>query len=170
MKYINQILNVLRFINNSREAVEKTYIQKGIFLLQEGLGMNLDLNYKIHFYGPYSEDLTEILYELESMNFLRINNDDQNERYEISVMEEGINFINSEKGNFEVSDDKFTQIRKLIGESSVEDMELLSTTLYFSKLVSKDTESINLTQMAKPHFSKDQIRIALETLKESKFI
>ncbi len=170
MTYINQILNVLNFINNSRKPVGKTYIQKGIFFLQEGLEEKLDLNYKIHYYGPYSEDLTEILYELEDMDFLKINYDDQNEKYEIYLLEDGINFIESEKENYEISEDKYTKIINLIGNSSVEEMELLSTTLYFSKLTDTDSECINQTHTAKSHFNENQIKEALDRLRDSNIL
>ena len=166
MKYIYQILNVLCFIDNSKKAVGKTYIQKGIFFLQEGLGENLNIEYKIHFYGPYSEELTELLYDIEEMNYLKIDHDEKNERYRIYVLEEGKNFINSEKNNFEIASDKFSLIKNFIGHSSVEDMELLSTTLYFAKIASNKQEGINLTAMAKSHFSEDRIEDAFEQLEQ----
>ena len=100
------------------------------------------------------------------MNYLKIDHDEKNERYRIYVLEEGKNFINSEKNNFEIASDKFSLIKNFIGHSSVEDMELLSTTLYFAKIASNKQEGINLTAMAKSHFSEDRIEDAFEQLEQ----
>ncbi|MCM1325853.1 MAG: hypothetical protein NC094_07545 [Bacteroidales bacterium] len=53
------------------DALGKKAAQK-IFYFFERAGLNLNLRYGIHYYGPYSAKLDDIMYELESEGYLTI--------------------------------------------------------------------------------------------------
>ncbi len=170
MNYIKQLISVLNLINDSNQPVGKTYIQKGIFLLQEGLKENLGYEYKIHYYGPYSQEVTDILYDLEDMNYLDIKYDDENECYKIQITEKGINYLNEKREEYEIQKEKINLVKSLIEDASVDEMELISTTLFFSKITKTEASCIEQVMIAKPHFKEKQIKDAFNKLKDCNLV
>ena len=57
MREIKRFVAILSLLKNAQGTVGKTFIQKGIYILQEGLEEDLGYRYKLHFYGPFSQEL-----------------------------------------------------------------------------------------------------------------
>lgn len=55
----------------SGQAPGKKMVQKLMYLVERS-GVELDLNYSIHFYGPYSAKLDNMLHILENKNIIQI--------------------------------------------------------------------------------------------------
>lgn len=163
MNYIKQLVGVLDLIS-SKKRVGKTFIQKGMFLLQNGLKEDFDFNYRIHFYGPYSQEVTDILDDLEDMNLVTINYDEDNQKYNISLTTKGKDYL-QEKEQFRLPQEDFGIIKSLIGDVSVEKMELISTILYFAKLTDNDSQCIDEVLIAKPQY-KGKIREIKQEIKK----
>jgi len=67
----NKLIYVLSKICEDSLPGKKT-VQKLIYLV-ERKGLDLELDYTIHFYGPYSADLEHALHVMESNNLISIN-------------------------------------------------------------------------------------------------
>ncbi len=68
-------------------APGKKMIQK-LFYLAERKGLDLDLSYAIHFYGPYSSDLDEMLHMLQANNMLEIDTSGKTHKLKVLNMPE----------------------------------------------------------------------------------
>lgn len=64
----------IELINTICEILQpgKKTLQKLLYLV-ERKGINLGLNYKIHFFGPYSSNLDDYLHDFESTGLININ-------------------------------------------------------------------------------------------------
>jgi len=48
----------------------RTRFQKTIFLLQRNYGVPFDFNFRPYYYGPYSEELSDMVFLLRALNFV----------------------------------------------------------------------------------------------------
>lgn len=167
MDYIDQLVGVLDLIS-SKHVAGKTFIQKGIFLLQAGLKNDFGFNYKMHYYGPYSREVTDILDDLEDMNYINIGYDRSSQKYRISLTDAGKNYL-QEKEQHKLPIQNLNIVLSLLRGASVETMELLSTILYFSDLTDNQSQCIEEVLIAKPQFEGkiDEIERGIELLKNS---
>lgn len=73
MKNHEKYEEILHYICQS-QVPGKKMVQKLMYLI-ERKGINLGLNYSIHFYGPYSVTLDDTLHSLEAQGIININVD-----------------------------------------------------------------------------------------------
>lgn len=159
---------ILKLLTTIKKQVGKTFIQKGIYILQEGLQENLGYKFKIYIYGPYSEDLASDIDSLEYMKLIRVNYDPDGYGYIIETTPKAKKFL-GRIGN-SISIDKINRIIDLLEGESVKKMELLGTLLYFSKLTTKEEEIRMLATKVKPHFSQEQITEGINLLRKESLI
>jgi len=170
MKTIHQYSAILSLLEKVEKLVGKTFIQKGIFILQEGLKEKLEYDYRLHYYGPYSQELSNDINFLQDIELINIDYDPTGYGYHIGITESGRDFLKEHSKDIKIDDDKLNKIIELIGKDYSKEMELLGTTLYFAKL-STDVEDIKrLVNMVKPHFEGNQIGGAIEKLREKGLI
>ena len=62
----------IRRIVDRCDDIGKTKIQKISYFLQESVGAELGYRFRIHYYGPYSDDLDDALSFAESLGFVDI--------------------------------------------------------------------------------------------------
>ena len=144
----------------------KTFIQKSIYLLQEGLKENLDYDYKLHFYGPFSQELADDINTLEDLGLINVDYNPDGYGYEIKITNEGISFLNKFQSRYGVEENKLEKVLDLISGELVRGMELLGTVLYFVKLTDNEDELKKLVNMIKPHFYDEEINRALQKLRD----
>jgi len=167
----NMILNLLE----RNPDMGKTAVMKTLFFLKEVKKINLNYDFSIYTYGPYSADVSEDVDELISEGSIT------------STMYPYQNYIGYElnvsekvKSNIEHLDDigtrAITEILSFIHGKSAKDLELYSTIIYINNLYlkntwKKDAQSIvRKVKEIKPHFSEEIITEAYKTLKVQDYI
>ena len=165
MNDLKKFIAILRLLECVQKKVGKTFIQKGIYILQEGLEENIGYRYKLHFYGPFSQELASDIDALHDMGLIDVKYDINSNGYQIEITDRGKKFL-EKFGNNEVKAEKIKKVLSLIGKEQVKGMELIGTVLYFAKLTDDESEIKKLVNMVKPHFSNDEIEKALKRLKE----
>lgn len=74
MDYIKKCASIIQKICSAHPDPGKKMVQKLMYLI-ERKGVEVGLNYKIHFFGPYSEKLDNALHFLESEDMVEIDAD-----------------------------------------------------------------------------------------------
>ena len=67
------ILALLKVAKEENAEVTAIKFQKIFFLLEKEKGVNLGIEFEPYLFGPYSEKLQNILYELAKQGFVKIN-------------------------------------------------------------------------------------------------
>lgn len=149
-------------------AFGKKAAQK-LFYFLERAGMNLNLRYGIHYYGPYSAKLDDIMYELESEGYLAID------------ISKKTHVIRS--GAEHISEDLLTLEERMLvehtlntfGHKTPRELEALSTMDYIANFLLPQTATdqeiiFKFKQIKASKFEQEEIDNALVELKELGFI
>ena len=145
----DKVLGVLNAICQSTTPGKKM-VQKLIYLV-ERKGIDLGLDYRIHFYGPYSSDLDHYLHLYESENLLEI---------DTSGITHKINML-SDKKDKSLSNTEESIVKDIIQKYAVKtplELEVLTTT---------DFVACNLKQ--KDELSTKNVVDCVKKIKGSKF-
>lgn len=140
-----------------------------IFYFIEREGFNLNLRYGIHYYGPYSAKLDDIMYELESEGYILINTDRP-----VHVISIGRREI--PEGNLTNNQRKIVnQVLDTFEHKTPADLEALSTMDYVANSILPKKASDNaiiakFKQIKGNKFTQDTIDEALEELKDLRLI
>lgn len=159
----NKLTTILELLRRSKKKVGKTFIQKSIYVLQNWLGWDSDYSFKLHYYGPYSQDLSDDIDILNELGFIDIVFNGHS--YDIRIIDAGVRFLDE---NLETHMPNKTIIERaisLIGQEDVRNMELIGTVLYFAELTNDDCEITKLVNTVKPHFPDDVINSSIKYLK-----
>ena len=176
LKNLAFILHIVRKAEEKINRIGHTFIQKLIYLLEYGKKVPLDYTYKMHLYGPYSEDLWSDLTILQYLEFLDIYPDPQGYGYFINTTIKSRNFIKRNEALVKDYSKDIDFLIQLLGDQPVETLELLSTTHFVNYLLSKykninaKEEIIKKVNALKPHFSSEQIEDALKILEQNNLI
>jgi len=162
---------ILELLKNVDTEVGKTFFQKALYIIQEGLNEQLNYSYKLHFYGPFSQELANDIDALNDMNLIDVEFEPSGYGYQIKITNKGEQFLEElKRRGIEVSEKKIAKVLSLIENRNVREMELLGTVLYFAKLTDDENELKKLVNMVKPHFSENDIARALRRLKDEKMV
>ena len=71
MNNLNKHINVLKYICQHSKTPGKKMVQKLMYLI-ERKGVNLNLNYRIHYFGPYSAKLDNFIHAMKSEDIINI--------------------------------------------------------------------------------------------------
>lgn len=127
----------------------KKMLQKLMYLI-ERQGINLELNYSIHFFGPYSSKLDETIHILESYDKLNIDTSGATH-----IIRKGTAPI---EGQLNESDqDKINSVLEHFSNKSAFDLEAITTVDYVAN------------KMLKGSTDKDEIICTVQKVKGSKF-
>ena len=142
---MNNVLSLIKSIQEFSDGENKKpckkVVQKLAYLIQQK-NIDLELDYTIHFYGPYSEDLDLEIRQLNSQGSLNI--DFSNSKgHLITVAEQFFSKI-------ELLSESAQSIIKTFGARKPSELELIATTLYVQR---------ELGQASKDEISKAVIRI-----------
>jgi len=170
MLRFKQYSALIGLLQKVAKPVGKTFLQKGIYILQEGLGEKLEYDYRLHFYGPYSQELANDINFLHDLGLISIDSDPTGYGYQIEITEYGTKFFEENFKDYAIEEGKLNNIISIIGKDYAKEMELIGTTLYFAKLSNNDEEIKQLVNMVKPHFNANDIELALKKLREENII
>lgn len=172
MNTLKRYAYILEFLKNLEDAeIHKTFLQKAVYILQDGLKERLNYSYRLHFYGPFSQELAYDINVLNDMDLIDEEFDQNRLKYKIKITDKGKKFLETLKSHgVEAEKQKIKKVLSLISKRNMNDMELLGTVLYFSRLTGNKREVEKLVNMVKPHFTRSQISKALQKLKKNKLI
>ena len=160
----DRLTNILELLRRSRMKVGTTFIQKTIYVLQNWLGWNLNYNFKLHYYGPYSSDLSDDLNVLNELGLIEMVFNGRS--YDISITSEGLRFTGEHLEAYIPNQTQIERAISLVGKEDVRNMELIGTILYFAELSNNDSEITELVNTVKPHFPDDTIKGSIKFLRE----
>ncbi len=158
-----RLTTVLELLRRSKKKVGKTFIQKAVYVLQNWLGWNSDYKFKLHYYGPYSSDLSDDLNVLNELGLIEMIFNGHS--YDISITAEGERFTGEHLENCMSNQTQIERAISLVGHDDVRNMELIGTVLYFAKLSNNDSEITELVNTVKPHFTDGTIKSSIEFLR-----
>ncbi|MCL2611286.1 MAG: hypothetical protein FWE02_06385 [Defluviitaleaceae bacterium] len=173
MRYEEQML--LHLIKQF-DGIGKTAVMKVMFMLQSVKNCDLDYDFSIYTYGPYSADVTEDLDTL-IFNDLVISTFSETEGTSYSgyafSLKDGTKLPEISEKDIDSLKDiiKFSQEKK-----TAKNLELYSTTIYMynhykrNKRENNELDILKNVNEIKPHFSIDQISKAFNELKERRYI
>ena len=173
LKYEKSVLlNVLQQNPN----IGKTALMKAAFMLQQVKKLNLDYNFSIYTYGPYSSEVTEDVDDLvfKQLAISTIYHQNSYVGYELNVSDEGNAYAERLDQNSKTA---IAEIVGFIKGKSAKDLELYATVIYIDRLYAKNNSwekhsnsIVEKVHEIKPHFKKDIIGSAFNMLKESGYL
>lgn len=165
----NERFAVIRYMVDSTRDLGKTQIQKLIYFQQYICGIQLGYTYKMHYFGPYSDELNSDLIDMRSRGYINIDPDPGGYGYHITPGTETLDSL---------EDLKRTSIKKIdnclreLAEKDVRELELLGAIHFVSNVALPRTnernEVIDKVRRLKPSFGKEEIGNAYKQLEELK--
>lgn len=166
MNYNQTVLALLGLISelNSIESWSgETHIQKTFFMWATLNNIDLDLDYTIYKYGPYSFKLHDLIETLKNMEMVNLKTY-KNYGPSILLSENGRSVLNKLKKDITIDEDAIKRVCADFGKKNVGELEKISTAVFLLKN-SQDKHSDALVcemQRIKPHINRDDIAQAMQ--------
>ena len=147
----DHLYKLLSFFRQTQMISGRKKLQKMVYLLQH-YGLDLEMNYVYHHYGPYSAGLQAEVEELVESGFVAEGKTCRG--YEYHITEKGIEFLQKLEEEFEVP--KISMNDKqldLLGQQSSQFLEVVST---YAFLLAKDylpEQAVEKVKELKPHLA-----------------
>lgn len=154
---------IIRCIVDNLKAVGKIRMQKLIYFLQWIFHVPFGYDYKMHYYGPYSDELNDDLIAMQMSNNLEIEAAPSGYGYHIIPGTEAVTTRDKILGEYS---ENMSKCLNEFDKFSPNELEILST-LHFVKYiagVSDEDKIIEKTSMLKPVFRKVAIKKAYKEL------
>ena len=169
---------ITQHIVNRCEDIGKTKIQKIVYFIQEAIDAPLHYPFRMHYYGPYSDELDGVLSLTKSLGYIDINHDPDGFGYHVTPVQEKREMS---WRDYDISTDpdikELTEVIDkaidVLGELDTPQIELYATIHFIKKSpkgeVSK-TDTLNTVMKLKPKFSRDEIDGSYNRLKKAHLI
>lgn len=167
---IKRFTVVLELLHLAKHPVGKTFLQKAIYVLQDWLNLDLDYDYRLYLYGPYSEDLSDDIEALSETGLIDIVYGTSGYGCNIAISEKGNKFLAKHLATCMVDEGKLYKAIDLVGVSDVRNMELVSTILYIAKTTKDEAKIVELMEAIKPQFEGEEIIKKVGDLQKEKFL
>lgn len=154
---------VYEVVNQLKET-GKIRIQKLMYFLQEIFDAPTNYSFRMHHYGPYSQELETDLARLRSSGYLSVKQDSQGYGYHVCVEDKPEDswseFIDPYRSGLE-------SVIELLGSKQTSQLELMATLHFANKISNYPSQQklIEIVHGLKPKFSEiaiEQCRIELE--------
>lgn len=158
---------IIRYLVDKLTDVGKTKTQKIIYFLQYVFGIPLEYVYKMHYFGPYSEELNDDLIDMRSHGYIDIERDPNGYGYHVTPGNEAVDSMaNMKKEHVK----KLDNCLEKLGAFDLSDLELLGA-IHFVKNVAltpiKDkSEVIEMVARLKPAFGESKIEESYKALED----
>ena len=161
MKLLMRRLAVIRRIVELAPDPGKTSIQKIVYFLQSGLDVPLGYRFKMHYYGPYSEELDGKLSLANAMGIVEIGTDSAGFGYHIKLGAFPVEEVESSMP-WEEIDEKI----RTLGELELRQLELLASVHFIQSIRSQWDRSkvISTVHRLKPKYSEERIQKAYQDI------
>ena len=155
---------VLYRVVQSRQGFGKIQIQKIMYFLQTAFEVPLRYSFRMHHYGPYSEDLETDLTILKLTGYINIEPD--LEGYGFHVMTRD-NPENNWVGQAQLFKDQINEALILFANKPAYELELAATIHFVNRLENRPSPKvlINLISHLKPKFTEEFIEGKYDELK-----
>jgi uncharacterized protein len=158
--------SIVRYlVEQSGNDLGKTQIQKLMFFTQYDGNVPLNYDYRIHYFGPYSEELDDDLINMKLNGYFEILPDLTGYGYHVIPGKENISNMDS---NVQPFKEKIDLCIKKYGKLSVPKLEIMSTLHYVEYVAGinggKD-QIVGIVASLKPRYSKAVIDKAYDELK-----
>jgi uncharacterized protein YwgA len=147
---------IIRFIVDKLKDVGKIRVQKLVYFLQWIFDVPLGYDYKMHYYGPYSDELNDDLIAMQMSKNVEIGADPTGYGYHIIP---GAEVVTTKDDVLSKYSEKISKCLREFGKFSPNELEILGT-LHFVKYiagVSNEAKIIEKTSMLKPVFLRSTI-------------
>ena len=144
----------------------KIQLQKTIYFLQEAFGVPSKYPFRMHHYGPYSEELDTDLTRLKMTGYLSIRTDIQGYGFHVQVSDEPEQSWNSLTRPY---NQPIKEALELVRDKTPSELELMATLHFVSRLLGGPVEQelIDTVHGLKPKFSPEYINTwRLELIKQ----
>jgi uncharacterized protein YwgA len=162
-------------ILSQRHAPGKKTLQKIVYLL-ERKGIDLGLDYSIHYYGPYSSRLDSAIYSLQMQGAIEIIPDGMTQR--MNTTELGVELFSDWETSF--NKEQIPIIRDVInrfGDCTARHLELITTTDFVfqnlaanRQLVTDESIIQGVLTIKGEKFSENEIKEAVAELRKEKLM
>ena len=162
-------LAVIQLIVNEIADTGKIKIQKILYFIQGALDVPLQYKFRMHHYGPFSEDIESDISVMRAVGYIEINADAQGYGYHITpASEEELPWDDEIKKHRE-------EILKAIASLAVLDassLELFATVHFVQHLQDETSKRkvLDTVSRLKPKFTKHTIELAYDQLVKNKLI
>jgi uncharacterized protein YwgA len=147
---------IIHYIVDKLKDVGKIRMQKLVYFLQSIFDVPLGYDYKMHYYGPYSDELNDDLIAMQVSKNVEIGADPSGYGYHIVPGTEAVATKDDVLGKYS---EKIGKCLDDFGKFSPSELEILGT-LHFVKYiagVSDEEKIIEKTSMLKPVFPRATI-------------
>lgn len=169
---------LVKIVNESQSKghpVGHTFMQKLTYLLQNALQIELGYSFRIHYYGPYSEEVWQDLRILDELKILNVTPQKDGYGYSITLGENSALF---NRDGSAIPGDAISKLVEVLGGCDVKVLEIIATTHYaYSFLASNKLEESKLAEETtkavtalKPHIHPNQVSTAIGIMKELAWI
>ena len=150
----------------------KTKIQKITYFLQEAVGVQLGYPFRMHYYGPYSDDLDGIVSLAQMMGYIEIKPDLNGFGYHVTLGSESGNLAFGKPDLPPDLEQSMTSAAKTLGNLDTPQLELYASIHLISrsrKEPHKD-EVLETVHRLKPKFSLNHVGNAYRDLERAGLI
>ena len=169
------IQRVVERLVEQRKDVGKTKVQKISYFLQEAVGVPLKYRFRMHYFGPYSDDLDNALSLSRALGYVKIAPDPNGFGYRVTPGE-----ITKDRWfeKYNVARDTgvdvktVEQVIDILGELRVHELELYASIHFIgnSKSGGSKEETLTTVGKVKPGFKAGQIEQAYQKLQDANLI
>ena len=183
MNQLERMSLILDLVSEGHETLTRlghTHVQKLVYLLEEAKGVKFGYDFRMHYYGPYSEQLWGTLTTMRHIGLINIKLHTSGYGYDISESEGSRRAefqelcselgVDEEIGQYR---DSWQGLLQLFSQRpGTRSLELLGTTHFVHKMLALydeqplDDQVIKGVNALKPHFSHEEIKEALQTLND----
>ncbi|ADL43325.1 hypothetical protein COB47_2066 [Caldicellulosiruptor obsidiansis OB47] len=163
--------------SSTGNKVGKKFLQKVVYLLQRK-GLNLNYNFSIHYYGPYSSQLEYDIHRLEMNRLVRI---DPKDGYTHEIIPEEVSDDEKYLSHHDIEMIDSKEIKDLIKNLSsfnASELELIATVDYvINQLKIRGTDELNKKEIIEKvkklkgnKYTEKKIEEAIKFLEENGFV
>ncbi len=165
-------LYVVQKIVELGKDIGKTKVQKITYFLQEAVGVPLKYLFRMHYYGPYSDDLDNVLILAQMVGYVEIKPDLDGFGYHVTPGPESESRWADENDLTAEEVAAIDRATKILGGLETVELELYATIHMIGRTgggLSKD-DTLGTVGKLKPKFSKQRIDNAYRTLEKADLI
>lgn len=158
---------LMKFFSTAEEVIGRKKLQKMIYILKK-CDVPFEEKYEFHFYGPYSEELSLRVEELNNLGFLSEVKESKSNyyQYRYQLTDQGRDFLERYDVELPALDTRIDRMK----ERSSRFLELVSTMLYFSNLSKIEVEEKVYSVKKKQNYSEADLEEAWNFIGEMKQI
>lgn len=166
-------LSIIQKIVDVHRDIGKTKIQKITYFLQEAVGVPLGYQFRMHYYGPYSDSLDSVLSLAKSLGHIDIQPDPSGFGYHVTPCEENEAVqVNEASVPYEADPTVVHSAIEMLGRLETSKLELYATIHFIVGIkgeLPKD-EVLKTVGGLKPKFTPDYIDGTYQALQRAKLI